>query len=198
MHGSDEEKIVESEEEELLEVEDSKEGEAVAELIKEEEPQAETEEEPPTLDEQLASAIAEAEDYKDRWMRSQAEFANARKRMEKQRLELFSTATADVMRKLLPILDDYERAMENTPEAIHEDSWLEGIQLVQRKLMGVLENYNVTPIEAVGEPFDPNVHEAISQEDSDEYDSGVVCKELQTGYKIGDRVIRPSLVIVAE
>ncbi len=152
---------------------------------------------PPTVEEQLAAAEAEAEDYKDRWLRSQAEFANARKRMEKQRLDTYTNATAAVMDKLLPIVDDFDRAMENLPAEISEHSWLEGIQLVQRKLMATLDNFNVTPIEAVGEQFDPNLHEAITQEPTDEFESGVVCRVLQTGYKIGDRVIRPSLVVVA-
>ena len=101
------------------------------------------------------------------------------------------------MDKLLPIVDDFERAMENLPPEISENSWLEGIQLVQRKLVATLENFNVTPIEAVGALFDPNLHEAITQEPTEEFESGVVCRVLQTGYKIGDRVIRPSLVVVA-
>jgi len=152
---------------------------------------------PPTVEEQLAAAQAEAEDYKDRWLRSQAEFANARKRMEKQRLDTYTNATVNVMDKLLPIVDDFDRAMENLPAEISENSWLEGIQLVQRKLLATLENFNVTSIEAIGEPFDPNLHEAITQEPTDEYESGAVCRVLQAGYKIGDRVIRPSLVVVA-
>lgn len=153
--------------------------------------------EPLTLEEQLTAVQAEADDYKDRWMRGQAEFANARKRMEKQRLEAYPNATANVMNKLLPIVDDLERAMENIPAEIEGNSWLEGIQLVQRKLATTLENFNVTPIEALGEPFDPNLHEAITQEESEGFESGAVCRVLQTGYKIGDRVIRPSLVAVA-
>jgi molecular chaperone GrpE len=152
---------------------------------------------PATIEEQLAAAQAEAEDYKDRWLRSQAEFANARKRMEKQRLDTYTNATVNVMDKLLPVVDDFERAMENLPPEISEHIWLEGIQLVQRKLLTMLENFNVAPIEALGEPFDPNLHEAITQEPTDEYESGSVCRVLQTGYKIGDRVIRPSLVVVA-
>ena len=123
--------------------------------------------EPPTIEEQLAAAQAEAEDYKDRWLRSQAEFANARKRMEKQRLDTYTNATANVLAKLLPIVDDFERAMGSVPEEISDNSWLEGIQLVQRKLLATLENFNVTPIEAVGEPFDPNLHEALTQEPTD-------------------------------
>lgn len=150
-----------------------------------------------TIEEQLVTAQAEAADYKDRWLRSQAEFANARKRMEKQRLETYGTATAAVIDKLLPIVDDFERAMENLPAEISESSWLEGIQLVQRKLYATLEHFNVAPIEAEGQEFDPNMHEAITQEPSEAYESGLVCRVLQTGYKIGDRVIRPSLVVVA-
>ncbi len=169
-------------------------GQTTSETVKATESEAA---EPPTLEEQVAAAQAEAEDYKDRWLRSQAEFANARKRMEKQRLDTYTNATVNVMDKLLPIVDDFERAMENLPEEISEHSWLEGMQLVQRKLLATLENFNVTPIEAVGEPFDPNLHEAITQEATDEFESGAVCRVLQTGYKIGDRVIRPSLVVVA-
>ena len=159
-------------------------------------PSEETEE--LTVEAQLENALAEAEDYKDRWMRSQAEFANARKRMERQRIETYANAKADVVLKFLPALDDFERAITNTPENISADSWYEGIQLVERKFKTLLEALNITPIEAIGELFDPNFHEAISQEPTEEYESGIVCRELQKGYQLGDRVIRPSLVIVAE
>lgn len=152
----------------------------------------------PTFEDQLAAAQSEAADYKDRWLRSQAEFANARKRMEKERIELYSMAAGDVIKKLLPVLDDFERALNNVPDSIGDNPWLEGIDLVQRKLFTILENFNVTPIEAVGQPFDPNLHEAITQEAADEYESGHICRELQKGYKISDRVLRPSLVAVAE
>lgn len=154
-------------------------------------------EEPPSLEEQLAAAQAEAAKNLDGWMRAQAEFANARKRLEKQRVEAYINATADAAMRLLPVLDDFERALENVPAEIADDSWLEGILLVQRKLMGILESFNVRPIEAVGQPFDPNYHEALSQEEADGVESGVITRELQKGYTIGDRVLRPSLVYVA-
>ena len=156
------------------------------------------EHQPLTLEEQLAAAQAEAAKNLDGWMRTQAEFANARKRMEKQRTETYQNASADVVTKLLPVLDDFERALDNVPVEISENSWLEGIHLVQRKLTGILDGMNVKLIEAVGQPFDPIYHEAIMQEPSDAYESGIVSKELQKGYKVGDRVIRPSLVYVAE
>ncbi|MCP5095440.1 MAG: nucleotide exchange factor GrpE [Chloroflexi bacterium] len=152
---------------------------------------------PLTLEEQLKAVQDEASDYKDRWMRSQAEFVNARKRMEKQRAQTYQNAMADVIGKVVPALDDFERALQNVPTEISENVWFEGIQLVERKLAGMLDGLSVLPIEAVGQPFDPNFHEAITQEPSDEFESGVVTRELQKGYKLGDRVIRPSLVCVA-
>jgi molecular chaperone GrpE len=118
--------------------------------------------------------------------------------MEKQRSETYLNATVDLVTKLLPVLDDFGRALEEVPSEIAESGWLEGMVLVNRKLANVVEGLNVTPIEAVGQPFDPNFHEAIMQEASDEYDTGMVTKELQQGFQLGDRVIRPSLVYVAE
>ena len=155
-------------------------------------------EEPLTLEELLEATKAEAAKNLDGWQRTQAEFANARKRFEKQRADAYVNATADVIAKLLPALDDFDRALGSVPQHIAEDNWFEGIQLVQRKLSNILEYFNVAPIEAVGQPFDPNIHEALSQEPSDDYETGHVTRELQKGYKLGERVIRASLVYVAE
>jgi molecular chaperone GrpE len=152
----------------------------------------------PSLEEQLEIARAEAARNLDGWMRVQAEFANARKRMDKQRIEIQQQATGDLATRLLPVVDDFDRALENVPTTIGQDSWFEGIQLVQRKLTNILESLGVRTIEAVGQPFDPNCHEAIMQEASEQYESGSVSRELQKGYKLGDRVLRPSLVYVAE
>jgi molecular chaperone GrpE len=152
----------------------------------------------PSLEMQLEAAKEEAAKNLDGWMRVQAEFANVRKRMEKQRAETYVNATVDVVTRLLPVLDDFGRALGDVPEEFAEHSWVEGMRLVQRKLLTIVEALNVTPIKAVGEPFDPNFHEAIMQEASDEYESGVVTRELQPGYQMGDRVIRPTLVYVAE
>ncbi len=151
-----------------------------------------------TIEQQLDAALAEASDYKDRWMRGQAEFANARKRMDKQRTQTYQNALASLAGKILPAIDDLDRAVENVPQSVAEDNWFEGIQLVQKKMITILENFDVKPIEAVGEPFDPNMHEAITMEPSDEYDSEVVIREMQKGYMIGDQVIRPSLVVISQ
>ncbi len=194
-------KKTKEQEKELVEPEDVEVVEAAEVKVDEETAVSDSEAEaqqPPTLEEQLAAAQAEAAQNLDGWMRTQAEFANARKRMEKQRAETYQNASADVVTKLLPVLDDFERALASIPVEIAENSWLEGIHLVQRKLVGILDGMNVKVIEAVGQPFDPIYHEAIMQEPSDAYESGTVSKELQKGYQVGDRVIRPSLVYVAE
>lgn len=152
---------------------------------------------PPTLEEQLAQAKAEAAANLDGWQRTLAEFANARKRMDKQRIEARSHATAEVVSKILPVLDDFDRALANVPETISSDSWFEGLRLVHKKLNGILEGANIERIPTIGEPFDPKIHEAILQEPSEQYESGLIIRELQSGYKLGDRIIRPALVCVA-
>jgi len=151
-----------------------------------------------SIEEQLVEAKEEAAKNMDSFLRAQAELSNARKRFEKQQLQVYTNANADLVTKLLPALDDFGRAIENVPDTIHEDSWFEGIELVQRKLLGILESLNVKEIEAVGQPFDPNFHDALAQEPSEEYQSGIVTREMIKGYQIGDKVVRASLVFVAE
>jgi molecular chaperone GrpE len=150
-----------------------------------------------TLEEKLAAAEAQAAEYLDGWQRSRAEYANARKRLERQRAEAFSHAAVAHATTLLPILDDFDRALDNVPQNIAGDGWFEGIVLVRRKLQKLLDDLKVEPIEALGQPFDPNFHEALGLKDVDGAESGTVIEELQTGYRIGDRVIRPALVNVA-
>lgn len=151
-----------------------------------------------TPDDDLAVARAEAARNLDGWQRTQAEFANARKRFEKQRAEAYINANADLVAKLLPLLDDFERALAAVPAGDRDDPWLAGINLVYRKMIAVLEEMGVEAVPALGAPFDPNMHEALGQEPSDEYESGVVAREMRRGYRLGERVIRPSLVMVAE
>jgi len=150
-----------------------------------------------SLEEQLAAAQAEAARNLDGWQRTQAEFANARKRFDRQRAEAFSNANIELVGKLLPAIDDFERALETVPQEDQNDPWISGIALVYRKLLVILDDMNVQVIPSVGEHFDPNYHEALTQEPSDEYGSGVIVREARRGYKLGDRVIRPALVSVA-
>lgn len=149
------------------------------------------------LQEKLTAAEAQAAEYLDGWQRAKAEFDNARKRLQRDRAEAYTSAAVDHAQKLLPILDDFDRALENVPSQIEEDSWFEGLVLVKRKLHAILDGLEVEPIEALGQPFDPSFHEALALQDADGVESGMVIEELQTGYRRGDRVIRPALVNVA-
>ena len=150
-----------------------------------------------TTEERLAHAEAKAAEYLDGWQRARAEFANARKRLERGRVEAYSAAGVDFVTKLLPIIDDLGRALDSAPPEIVADPWFEGLDLVSRKLQSMLESMDVSAIEAVGQPFDPNFHEALSLQDAQGVESGIVIEELQTGYRLGDKVVRPSLVNVS-
>ncbi len=173
-------------------------AEAVAGAVDADFEDAEEPAEEPSLEEQLEAAREEAAKHLDNYLRAQAEMANARKRFEKQRAQTYVNANADLVSQLLPVLDDYDRALETVPDSVGEDPWFQGIELVHRKLLGVLEALNVKEIKAVGQPFDPRFHEALGQEPSDSDESGNVTRVMLKGYQIGDRVVRPSLVFVAE
>ncbi len=154
--------------------------------------------EQPSIEEQLAAAQQEAAKNLDGWQRALADLSNARKRFDKQTQMAFTNATVDVVSKVLPIIDDFDRAMESVPPEIAENAWFDGLGGVLRKLNRILEGINAERIPALGEQFDPNVHEALSTDSSTTEESGTIVSELQAGYRIGDRVIRPALVIVAE
>ena len=140
--------------------------------------------------ESVQVALAEKEND---LLRSMADFANYKKRVERDRTLNYQTMKGDIIKRFLPVMDDMLRALQNAPE----DPWVEGIQLIYRKMEGVLEAENMTRIEAEGAEFNPNFHEAIGQVESDEYESGEVVEVLQEGYMLGERVIRPAMVRVA-
>ena len=148
------------------------------------------------LQAQLAEAESKASEYKDGWMRSQAEFQNYRKRIERDNEMMYSSMKGDIIRKVLPALDDLERALQNRPS--DSGAWISGIELIQKKLASILEAEGVKKIEAQGAAFDPNFHEAISHESADGFESGHVIAVVQNGYMLGERVIRPALVRVAQ
>jgi molecular chaperone GrpE len=153
--------------------------------------------EEPSLEELLEAAKTEAAKNRDSYLRAQAELSNARKRFERQQALVYVNANEDLVSKLLPALDDFDRAVDSVPQAISEDSWYEGIEMVHRKLSGILESLNVKEIEAQGQAFDPNFHDALGTEPSDEYESDTVTRVMVKGYQVGDRVIRPCMVYVA-
>lgn len=147
------------------------------------------------LKRQLEEAQAQASEFKDSWMRSQAEFQNYKKRIERDNEAMYAGMKGDIIKKVLPVLDDLERALQNLPS---DDAWAEGIGLVVRKFQNILEMEGVKKIEAKGAAFDPNFHEAISHEPADGVQSGFVIEVVQNGYLLGERVIRPALVRVAQ
>jgi molecular chaperone GrpE len=147
------------------------------------------------LQSRLAEAEAQAAEYKDQWLRAAADYKNFKRRVEIERAELIRSASSALLLKLLPVMDDFERAIANIPSEIAETPWWGGTQLIAQKLRTILESEGVKPIEAVGQDFDPNLHEAVLYEEA-EGQEGKVIAELQKGYKLGDRVLRPSMVKV--
>jgi len=145
----------------------------------------------------LEASEAKAAEYLDGWQRAKAEFTNYRKRQEREReLARFETV-GRVAKRYLPIVDDLERALNERPTEGEGAAWSEGIELVYRKLMSILDAEGISLIEADNEMFDPNLHEAVVQSESDEHESGQVIEVLQTGYKMGERVLRPAVVRIA-
>lgn len=128
--------------------------------------------------------------------RTAADFANYRRRVEEDREAMSQLGTAVLIGKLLGVLDDFDRALENAPADTHE-GWVDGVRLVERKLRSLLEAEGVTQIEALGQPFDPNLHEAVVYEETADHPDNQVIGELQRGYRLRDRVLRPALVRVA-
>jgi molecular chaperone GrpE len=147
------------------------------------------------LRQKLAETEASSAGNLDGWQRALAEFQNYKKRVERDREADQAAMKGDLIKKVLPVLDDLERALHNRPE---KDAWTDGIELIQRKLASILEGEGVKRIEAEGAIFDPNFHEAISQEPVDGAESGRVIAIVQNGYMLGERVLRPALVRVAK
>jgi molecular chaperone GrpE len=145
----------------------------------------------------LADAQAKANEYLDGWQRARAEFANYKKRAEKERDEIYQNATVESLRKLLPIIDDFDRAVANVPADKADDELIKGFSLIHRKLLTLLDNAGVKVIDPVGQEFDPAFHEAIGRDESSDVHSGHITVVLQKGYVYGDKVLRPALVRVA-
>ena len=147
------------------------------------------------LKSQLAEAESKAFEYKDGWARSQAEFQNYKKRIERDNELTYASMKGDIVKKVLPVLDDLELALQNRPT---DNAWANGIELIARKLQNMLESEGVKRIEAKGAAFDPNFHDAITHEPSEEVESGHVIDVVRNGYMLGERVIRPASVRVAQ
>jgi molecular chaperone GrpE len=146
---------------------------------------------------QIADFQRERDDYYDRWLRKTAEFDNYRKRIERERREQADQAITDLLLELLLVVDDFDRAL-TVDAGEGSAAYRKGIELIHAKLQDLLRRYRVRPIEALGAPFDPNLHQAVMQEASPDHREGDVISELRRGYMIGDRLLRPAMVKVAK
>ena len=194
-----EEEVVEDVDTEVVEDEEVVEAAEVAkddvngEAVQSEEPKEKIEATP------LFLAREEAEMYKDRWMRLAAEFENYKKRRAREFEILVQSASEDVIRDLLPILDGVGRALAHSENGDNEsEGFQEGIKMIMEQFPRVLYNRNLKEIETIGKPFDPTVHEALMQMPSEVHDAGIVSDEIEKGYSLGDKVLRPAKVVVSQ
>ena len=180
--------------EEAVEAE-AKAEEAAAEETAAEGTAEETESAEPEHKDKKDEQIAE---LKDRLMRQMAEFDNYRKRTDKEKKANYELGESEFLLKLLPVVDNFERGFEALEDEDREDAFAKGMDMIYKQLMKLLEDEGVTPIDAAGKPFDPMLHNAVMQQPSETVESGTVIQEFQKGYMFKDRVLRHSMVIVAE
>lgn len=150
------------------------------------------------LQDELKDWQAKANEYLDGWQRARAEFANYKKRVEREQASAYQNAAGNVIKRHLEILDDLERALKNRPVEGDGAAWANGIELVYRKFISFLEAEGVRPMQAKGQFFDPTMHEAILQEESSDHESGEIIEEIKQGYMLGERVLRPAQVRLAK
>lgn len=150
------------------------------------------------LDKKAQGYKDQIEQLEDKVKRQLAEFENFRNRTEKEKHAMFETGAKSVIEKMLPVVDNFERGLATVPEDKKEDPFVDGMERIYKQFLTELENIGVKPIEAVGQEFDPNLHNAVMQVESEEYESGVVAQELQKGYTYRDSVVRHSMVAVVQ
>ena len=165
----------------------------MAETLNDQDPQQQQQDE--SQPDPLEELRRERDALQDRLLRTAAEFDNYRKRMDRDRRDLADHAAGEAIKDLLPIIDNLERALQASAQ---DDPLRKGVELIHKQMVEMLRKRGVTPIEALGADFDPNVHEAVTHEESDQHREGEVMEELQRGYKVGERLLRPSMVKVAK
>jgi molecular chaperone GrpE len=139
----------------------------------------------------------QSQEYLEGWQRARAEFTNYKKRVDRDMKDSYQNAAGDVLKSLIPVIDDFDRAMANVPGDLEGNLWISGVEMIQRKLNRILDDFGVTTIDPTGEIFDPSLHEAIGQDADANVPTGHVTVTMQKGYKVGERVLRPALVRVA-
>jgi molecular chaperone GrpE len=154
------------------------------------------------LEKELESAKAQAAEYLEGWQRARAEFANYKRRVEKEQSEAYQNAASRVIGRFVDVLDDFNRAEQDKPADMSDATalakWAAGVSLIQRKLQNILDAEGVERIPAEGLVFDPALHEAVTHEDSDGHEPGQIIGVVRQGYRMGDKIIRPALVRVAK
>ena len=148
--------------------------------------------------EELDHLTMKADEFSDGWQRERAEFANYRKRMGRDLDAQKINFKVDIIKKYLAVKDDLDRALKNLPESLQNEPWIDGIDLINKKISTLLAGEGIEPIPAEGIAFDPEIHEAITHEENGDVESGFIIEVVQQGYKLGDRVIRPALVRVSK
>ena len=138
----------------------------------------------------IDALVAERDSYMDQFTRARADYQNLRRRVEQDQATARQQAARDILLQLLPVADDFDRAMANAPEGDDQQSWVSGTRMVGRKLLGILERYGVRRFVSVGQPFDPKRHEAVATDG----DGSTVVEAYQDGYLLGDQVLRPAMV----
>lgn len=200
-HVSEQEKevlenIMEDLEKEAKEKEAAENKESASEEVKEEAEKSEEKE--PSKKEKKDPLKEKLDELNDRLIRQVAEFDNFRKRTDREKAQMFEQGQGSVLEKLLPIVDNFERGLAAVPEDEKDGAFADGMNKIYKQLIKQLEDLGVTPIEAVGKEFDPNLHNAVMQVESEEYESGIVAQELQKGYMFHDTVLRHSMVGVSK
>ena len=160
-------------------------------------PSAETPDDLETLRAEFAEMEQKADEYLRLAQRAQADFINYKRRMEEERVQQAANAGLSVLQRLFPVLDDFERALANASDAERQSGWGQGILLVERNLRGVLAAEGVEPIGAIGDEFDPRLHEALGSAPSSDVAEGHVMQVVRQGYRKGERVLRPTQVVIA-
>jgi molecular chaperone GrpE len=147
---------------------------------------------------ELEESRAKANEYLEGWQRTLADFSNFKKRVDRDQAQVYQNAAGAIIKRFIEVLDDMDRALKSRPQEGEGAVWANGIELIYRKLISILESEGVKAMDIKGQVFDPNLHEAITLEDSADHESGQIIEVLQQGYMLGDRVLRPALVRVAK
>ena len=177
--------------------EETKAEETKAEEAKTEEPSKKSKKEKPSKTDKEKEALKEQVSFlEDKVKRQLAEFENFRNRTEKEKTASYDNGAANALKKFLPVVDNFERGLASVPEDKKDDPFVQGMDKIYRQFVTELENIGVEPIEALGLPLDPNLHNAVTQQESDEYEPGTICAELQKGYTYHGIVLRYSMVAV--